>query len=69
MIISEIKVDEDIILECSNLDHQIKQKILHSLKKKSVQSNNFYRFYGYLKFFLDNCPKKLKMAEKFIKNV
>ena len=35
MIISEIKVDEDIILECSNLDHQIQQKILHNFEKKN----------------------------------
>ena len=34
MIIPEIKVDEDIILECSNLDHQIQQKILHNFEKK-----------------------------------
>ena len=35
MIIPEIKVDEGIILECSNLDHQIQQKILHNFEKKN----------------------------------
>ena len=59
MIIPEIKVDEDIILECSNLDHQIQQKILYNFEKKSAQSDNFYRFYGYFKFFRTIVLKQL----------
>jgi len=34
VIIPEIKVNEDIILECFNLDHQIQQKILHYFKEE-----------------------------------
>ena len=50
--ILEIKVYEGIILECSNPDLWIQQKILHILKKeRSAHSDNFYRFHCYLKFF------------------
>ena len=34
MITPEIKINTDIILECSNLNHQIKQKVLHNVEKK-----------------------------------
>ena len=51
MIIPEIKVDEDIILECSNLDHSIQQKILlNSEKKNQLSPTIFTGFTAILSF-------------------
>ena len=51
MITPEIKVDEDIILECSNLDLQIRQKILQNFEKKISSIGQFLQILRLFKFF------------------
>ena len=52
MIIPEVKVDEDIILECFNLDHQIQQKILHNFEKKNQLNRTIFTDFTAILSFL-----------------
>ena len=52
MITPEIKVNEDIILECSNLDHQIQQKILHNFEKKNQLNRTIFTDFTAILSFL-----------------
>ena len=52
MITPEIKVDEDIILECSNLDHQIQQKILYNFEKKNQLNRTIFTDFTAILSFL-----------------
>ena len=52
MITPEIKVDEDIILECSNLDHHIQQKLLHHFEKKNQLNRTIFTGFTAILSFL-----------------
>ena len=63
MITPEIKVNEDIILECSNLDHEIKQKILHNSKKNQELSFLTAKYVQGIKCYKTNLDTKYEARE------
>ena len=56
-ITREIKVHEDINMECSNPDHWIQQKILPILDYKNSSIRQLFQVLWPFKVFKDNCPK------------
>ena len=53
----EIKVHEDIRIECPNPDHWIRQKILPILDYKNSSVRQLFKILWPFKVFKDNCPK------------
>ena len=56
-ITREIKVHEDINMECSNPDHCIQQKILPILDYKNGSIRQLFQILQPFKVFKDNCLK------------